>query len=160
MVDNDAYVAVVSSDGRGRKQTLMDAVKWPVGITPEELGELKAVVAEYDDVFALYKENLGCTAVVQHKIETAEHAPIKQYPRRTPFVQRAKIAAMISDMVRNGIVSPSVSPWASPVVLVPKKDGTARFCIDFRRLNAITKKGVYPLPRIEDILDMLGILLP
>ena len=55
------------------------------------------------------------------------------------------------------IVSPSsVSSWASPVVLVPKKDGTTQFCVDFRRLNTITKKDVYPLPRIEDILDTLG----
>ena len=63
---------------------------------------------------------------------------------------------MISEMEKKSVVKPSSSPWASPVVLVPKKDGTTCFCIDFRCLNAITKKDVYPLSRIEDILDTIG----
>ena len=63
---------------------------------------------------------------------------------------------MIQRMEEQGIVKPSASPWSSPIILVPKKDGTTRFCIDYRRLNAITKKDVYPLPRVDDILDTLG----
>ena len=71
-------------------------------------------------------------------------------------MRREKIAEMIDNMAEQGIIRPSRSPWASPVVLVPKKDGTHRFCIDYRRLNGITKKDVYPLPRVDDILDTLG----
>ena len=59
-------------------------------------------------------------------------------------------------MMNKGVVQPSTSAWASPIVLVPKRDGSLRFCIDYRKLNAITKKDVYPLPRIDDILDTLG----
>ena len=62
----------------------------------------------------------------------------------------------MTEMETQGIVQPSSSPWASPVVLVPKKDGRLRFCVDFRRLNALTTKDVYPLPRVDDILDALG----
>ena len=143
---DESVVAVVDADVGSRKQNLVETVKWPSCLTANELARLKQVVAQFDDVFALAEEDLGCTALDQHKIDTADHPPIKQYPRRTPFAQRAKIAAMISDMEAKGVVSPSISPWASPIVLVPKKDGTTRFCVDFRRLNAITKKDVYPLP--------------
>ena len=107
-------------------------------------------------MFALNDAELGCTDLVQHVIETGRHPPIKQQPYRTPFAQREKIGQMIDDMKERGIVKPSTSPWASPVILVPKRDGTSRFCIDYRRLNAITTKDVYPLPRIDDILDTLG----
>ncbi len=63
---------------------------------------------------------------------------------------------LIKDIVTKGIVQPSVSPWASPIVLFPKRDNSFRFCVDYRKVNAITKKDVYPLPRIDDILDTLG----
>jgi hypothetical protein len=63
---------------------------------------------------------------------------------------------MVADLEARGFIQPTVSPWASPIVLVPKKDWSTRFCVDYRRLNAVTRKDVYPLPRIDDILDTLG----
>jgi len=66
------------------------------------------------------------------------------------------MAQLIAEMRELGLVQPSSSAWASPVVLVPKKDGSTHFCVDYRRLNHVTKKDVYPLPRIDDILDTLG----
>ena len=76
--------------------------------------------------------------------------------RIVPRSHKEKIAELIADMEYRGIVQPSSSPWVSPVILVPKKDGKVRFCVDYRRLNAATKKDVYPLPRIKDIPDTLG----
>ena len=72
------------------------------------------------------------------------------------MVRREKILEMIDAMEEHGVVQPSASPWASPVVLVSKKDGSLRFCVDYRRLNSITCKDVYPLPRVDDILSALG----
>ena len=93
---------------------------------------------------------------MQHEIDTGEHSPMKQHFRRVPFVHREKISQMVDDMLEKGIIQPSSSPWASPIVLVPKKDGQLRFCVDYRRLNSVTKKDQYPLPPIEDTLDTLG----
>ena len=125
-------------------------------LSDEECEMVKRFLCANSDVFALDDSELGCTDLVQHKIDCGDHPPIKQHFRRVPFVYREKISSMIDLMLSQGIIRPSTSPWASPVVLVPKKDGQLRFCVDYRRLNAVTKKDQYPLPRIDDILDMLG----
>ena len=125
-------------------------------IQGQEIAKVKKLLLEANDLFVLEDNDLGCTGVVKHHINTEGHYPIKQPMRCTPFVQREQIAEMMQRMEEQGIMKPSASPWSSPIVLVPKKDGTTRFCIDYRRLNAVTKKDVYPLPRVDDILDTLG----
>ena len=62
----------------------------------------------------------------------------------------------VNDMLERGLIRPSNSPWSSPIVLAPKKDGDYRFCVDFRRVYSVTKKDAQPMPRIDDILDQLG----
>ena len=121
-----------------------------------QLDTLEALLSHHTDIFEMDSSELGHSNVVQHVINTGDSAPIKQHPYRTPMVQRERIAQLIKQMEEQGIVKPSCSPWASPVVLVPKKDGSTRFCVDYRRLNTVTRKDVYPLPRIDDILDTLG----
>ncbi|GFT72329.1 hypothetical protein TNCV_3608951 [Trichonephila clavipes] len=88
--------------------------------------------------------------------DTGEHPPIKQNPRRLPFTKQEEIQKLIKDMKNNDVIEPSSSPWASSIVLVRKKDGSTRFCVDYRRLNDVTKKDSYPLPRIDDTLDTLA----
>ena len=73
-----------------------------------------------------------------------------------PFAVRQEVARQIREMQQAGVVQPSSSPWASPVVMVRKKDGTHRFCIDYRDLNAVTVPDTFPLPQIDDLLDQLG----
>ena len=102
--------------------------------------QLENLLLNFVDVFALDDSELGRTSLVQHTIDTGDHPPIKQQPRRTPFIQRQSISKLIDDMQQRGVVQPSASAWASPIVIVPKKDGTSRFCVDFRRVNAVTKK--------------------
>jgi hypothetical protein len=63
---------------------------------------------------------------------------------------------MIEEMLKQGVIESSQSPWASPVVLVKKKDGTKRFCVDYRKLNKVTKRDSYPLPRVDMTLDAIG----
>ena len=119
----------------------------------EELNELKSLLREFTDVFALDNSKLDCTSIVHHAMDTGDSKPIKQQPYRTPIVWRDTIKQMVDEMQKQGVVQPSKSPWASPVVLVPKRDGSLRFCVDFQKLNSVARKDVYPLPRVDDIFD-------
>ena len=106
--------------------------------------------------FQLNKEDKGHTDLARHSIDTGSTPPIKQPPRRLAPHRRETIAEEVDKMLEAGVIEESVSPWASPVVLVKKKDGTTRFCVDYRRLNAATVKDAYPLPRVEDCLDTMA----
>ncbi|GFX78600.1 retrovirus-related Pol polyprotein from transposon 297 [Trichonephila clavipes] len=111
---------------------------------------------EFEHVFSRNSSDIGHTTVTQHRIDTADHPPIKQHPRRLPFAKQEEVGTLLREMQENDIIEPSSSPWASPIVLVRKKDGSTRFCVDYRKLNDVTKKDSYPLPRIDDTLDTLS----
>ena len=116
----------------------------------------KSLIAEYRDIFALKPEELGRTGLVKHHIDTGDNPPIRQRPYRVSESQRGIIEEHVTDMLNRGIIQPNTSLWASPIILVKKKDGTDRFVVDFRRLNSVTRKDSYPLPRIDDALDALN----
>ena len=102
---------------------------------------------DYHQVFARSTDDLSKTNLVQHTINTGNAIPVRQPARRQPEIQ---------NMLKRGINEPSSSPWSSNVVLVTKKDGSVRFCVDYRVLNSLTKKDAYPLPRVDDCLDSLA----
>jgi hypothetical protein len=93
---------------------------------------------------------------VKHHIHVGDATPIFQRPRRTPLTYQQIMKEHIDELLKTGLIQPGSGAWASPVVMVKKKDGTLRFCVDYMKLNQITKKDVYPLPRIDDILDALN----
>ena len=121
-----------------------------------DIGKFYQVLKLYADVFVFEDGQLGSTNVVTHSINTGDSPPIKQPARRIPFALRKKVEELVDDMLQKRVIHPSNSPWASPVVLVAKKNGDTRFCVDYRRLNSVTKMDVYPLPRIDDMLDSLS----
>ena len=125
-------------------------------LTQVEKERLFALLLEYHDIFAMGSYDLGRTGRVKHKINTGMASPIRQAVRRIPQFQRQEARELLDGMLDRGVIQPSDSPWASPVVLVPKKDGSLRFCIDYRRVNAVTRKDAYPLPRVDDTLDTLA----
>lgn len=124
-------------------------------LSKKEIDNAKKMLAQYADVFSSNDADIGKTGLVQHKINTGNEVPIRQRPRRLPVAREREVDTLIDGMVKDGVIEPSSSPWCSPVVLVKKKDGSMRFCVDYRRLNDVTKKDSYPLPRIDDTLDML-----
>eukprot|EP00795_Rhopilema_esculentum_P017845 gene17845-biopygen6667 len=125
-------------------------------LSTAENTQLNELLNEYADIFASSSLDLGHTNIIEHEIDSGDARPIKQQPYRVSQAQRAEIDRHISNMLEQKIISVSCSPWSSPVVLVKKKDGTTRFCIDYRKLNAVTRKDSYPLPRIDDALDALS----
>jgi len=99
---------------------------------------------------------LGVIRATEHAIVTLPNAlPIRAQPYRTGPFKRQIISDQINKMLKRNVIAPSHSAWASPVVIVPKKNGKVRFCVDYRRLNNITQKVAYRLPRMEDCLDSL-----
>ena len=110
---------------------------------------------EFQDVFSQELVAGNCE-ILKHKIEVTDFKPIKQAPRRVPIHLKAEVNKIIEEMKSQGVIEESKSPWISPVVMVKKKDGSLRFCVDYRKLNSVTVKDSYPLPRIEDILDQLS----
>ena len=109
----------------------------------------------HDDV----DNDFQSTNVVVLKIETGDATPIKKAPYKTPFALRQEMNKQVQKMLDKGVISPSHSPWSSPVVLVPKKseNGVPKYmlCVDFRAMNAVTKYDSYPQPRFEETASTL-----
>ncbi|XP_018651543.1 LOW QUALITY PROTEIN: KRAB-A domain-containing protein [Schistosoma mansoni] len=106
---------------------------------------------------SVFSENISGnrTTTVQHSIPTGDHMPLRQPPRRVPVHYQPQLESIIKEMLEKKIIVPSSSLWASPIVLVKKKDSSLRLCIDYRRLNAIKKRDSFPLPRIDTTLDAM-----
>ncbi|KAM4578765.1 uncharacterized protein V3H82_008122 [Fundulus diaphanus] len=104
----------------------------------------------------LFQETPGFTSLVQHKIRLKKEAPVRQKSYRIPERLVPVLKKEILLMLELGIIEHSSSEWCSPIVLVPKKDGSLRFCIDFRYLNSVSSFDPYPMPRIDDLLERVG----
>ena len=111
---------------------------------------------KYQDSFAKNKVELRTCSLIKHRIETADAVPIRQQLRRTPQGFEGEGEKYLQEQIENGVVTPSTSAWASPVVLIRKKDGSVRWCIDYRKVNEVTIKDAYPLPMISMCLDCLS----
>ncbi len=121
----------------------------------ENKKKIETLIASNVDVIAEKLTDLGRSWSVTHKIDTGENAPA--YTPKRPYARATQqiIQQNVEEMLLNQIIRPSTSPYSSPPLIVPKKNGEQRFCVDYRKLNAITKKNKYPLPRIEDTKDYL-----
>lgn len=126
------------------------------GFNVEQMQAIRQVLERYNQLFSTGDTDLGRMHLICHQIDTGAAKPIKMAPRRVPLHLQQEVTDHIKQMLDNGIIQPSCSPWAAPVVLVRKKDGSLRFCIDYRKLNELTQKDAYPLPRIDDALDSLA----
>lgn len=115
--------------------------------------ELTEVLNTYPE---LQRGRPGRTNLVEHKICLTEATPIRQRPYRVPESLIKPLKEELKMMLEMDIIEPSTSAWSSPIVIVPKKDGTLRVCLDFRKLNAVSKFDAYPMPRIDELVERIG----
>lgn len=138
------------------KQNIPDLTVNYKPFSEHEVRRITRLMFKYKNLFDTSAKIYGAAKGVVHQINTGNAKPTSQPPHRVSPMEREMIRQMTHEMLHNKVISPSSSPWASPVVLVRKKDGKQRFCIDFRKLNSLTQRDVYPIPRIEDCLTALG----
>lgn len=131
-------------------------------MTTEEREATQELCSEFSDIFHLDGDKISCTDAVYHEINTPSTSqPIYQKPYRLPYAQRGEIARQVKEMERDGIITPSNSPWNAPLLVVPKKEDSSgvqkyRVVVDFRKLNSITIGDAFPMPNVTEILDQLG----
>ena len=118
--------------------------------------ELAKLLIDYKETFSRDEFDLGCTHLATHEIDTGDTKPIKLPPRRVPLALQGKDKEALDKMLKSGAIRNSTSPWAAPIVLVRKKSGDVRVCIDYRRVNAVTRRDAFALPKISDCLDTVS----
>ncbi|KAJ8337204.1 hypothetical protein SKAU_G00384240 [Synaphobranchus kaupii] len=126
------------------------------GLDHQQRQQLKSLLDGNADLFAVRDEDCTQTELVQHTINTDTAQPIRLRPHRMSPAKRLVAEEKVKEMAAAGVIEPSDSPWAAPAVLVQKKSGEWRFCVDYRRLNFLTTKDSYPLPRIDEALDHIS----
>ena len=124
-------------------------------LTANEKNKLAKLLLKYESIISRGPTNIGNCTFLTHRIDTGDKITIRIAPRRIPYFQQDEVQQDISAKETAVIVRKYTSPWAFPIVVVRKKYGTARICVDYRRLNDVTKKDAYQLPKIDDIFDAL-----
>lgn len=151
----NGFLYVFNHTTQPQVSEMKDVGREPTKLAKEQV-QLQSLLQEYEDIF---KPPVGLppNRSIEHSIELKEGSqPFSIRPYRNSFDQKNEIERLVTEMLETGIIRPSTSPFASPILLVKKKDGTWRFCIDYRRLNSLTIKNKFPIPLIEELLDELG----
>ena len=135
-------------------QCIIDSL--PADLSTQQRSKAEELILDNTDLFSKSEFDIGRTCVSKHHIDTGTNRPFKQPLRRHPLAHLPIIDDHVDKMLKAGVVSPTVSEWASNVVLIRKPDQTWRFCVDMRQLNNLTLKDSYPLPRVDSCLESLG----
>ena len=123
-------------------------------LNPSQSQDIQDLLNSYMDLFS---DHPGRCSILKHNIELLPGTmPIHQHPYRVSPAKKRIMKEEVEYLLKNGLAKPSKSPWASPSLLVPKEDGSMRLCTDFRKVNSVTVRDCYPLPRIDDIIDSVG----
>ncbi len=122
-------------------------------MTDPQRRDIKELISSFH---SLFHDVPSCTTILKHDIDVGNAVPVKQHAYRVNALKRSVMKTEVKYLLENGLAKPSCSPWSSPCLLVTKSDGSARFCTDYRKINALTVPDCFPLPRMEDCVDTLG----
>ena len=122
-------------------------------LTEEQEAQVKEVISQFPQ---LSQQQPGQTTELTHRIVTTDQRPIQSRPYRIPPAIKYDIVSELQELLKSGIVEESTSDWAAPIVVVKKKDGSNCICVDYQKLNTITKFDAYPMPQIDEMLDAVG----
>lgn len=137
--------------------TRLDVSSVQIGdVSNESKHTLLQLIAGRAQCFSTGDHDLGLTTLGEMKIELTSDIPVYHRPYRLSFVERRWVRHKVQSLINAGVIQERQSAYASPIVIIPKKSGEMRLCVDYRALNAITVKDMYPLPRITDQLDRLA----
>ena len=125
-------------------------------IEPMDRRGIEKCLKNYTDVFSLDKFDLGTNDMINHTIKTNERGPIAIRNRRVPVAMEQTVNNMVDDLRKNDIIEDSTSPWCFPLVLVKKSNGDIRMCVDYRQLNAITERPIFPIPEAGELFDTIS----
>ena len=148
---------LVTSEQRiNSEQQVPDVDLSEAALSSKEKKAVEELLTKNNDVFSTSSFDVGCTPTMAHEIPLVDSRPFRLPYRRIPPAQFQEVREHIEELRANGIIKPSQSSFASPIVIVRKKDGRIRLCVDYRQLNARTVRDAHPLPRIDESLDALG----
>jgi len=141
---------------KSRQEVLSSRLVYGERCTPEERKSLQELLCARHDVFALTDLELGDVDIIEHKIQMQEHQPFRVPARWLPYALRDESECELNKLLVAMCTEPSKSPYVTGLVLVRKKDGSLRVCVDYRRINKDTVPDCFPIPRIDDLIDMVG----
>ena len=125
-------------------------------LTQEQKQQVRQFLTKWDGIFSKGPTDLGCAKLVEQEIHLENDRPFKEPYRRIPLALIQEVREHLNEMMEIGAIRPSKSPFSSNVVIVRKKDGSIRFCIDYRKLNQRTIKDAQAIPRVDDTLHLLA----
>ena len=156
--EEEAYLNVIEDDQEDlpcpvQEQQKVESAGFGPGLTQNQKEQMVRLIQKYPKLIA---EKPGRTDCIKHRIHTGNQAPIRQRPYRVPPALKDDVVQELTELLKMGVVEESTSEWSSPMVIVKKKDGSNRICIDYRRLNAASKFDAYPMPWIDELLNQIG----
>ena len=147
-VDEEDELEALTWDGGGEGELVVGE-----GLTEGQRDTLKKLLSRHQDTLTAIP---GCMNLARHRITTGDASPIRLPPYRLPHAYRDTVRQELKEMKDQGIIEPTASDWAAPIVVIRKKDGSIRLCVDYRKLNAVSVVDTYPNPRIDDLIDLMG----